>query len=108
LEILYLEFVSEKELYQSFMPFLKDGGLFYKTAEQHELGDDVVLEISLPDSLENSEVKGKICWLTPIGAQNGTPPGIGISFIDDPDNVKSQIEKAIGRFLNSSEPTLTM
>jgi len=90
------------------MPFLKEGGIFYKTNEQHELGEDVVLEISLPDSLENSEVKGNICWITPIGSQNGTPQGIGISFISDPDNVKSQIEKAIGRFLNSSEPTLTM
>ncbi len=108
METLYLEFDSEKQLYQSFMPFLKDGGVFYRTTEQHELGDDIVLEITLPDSLESSNVKGKVCWLTPIGVQNGTPPGIGISFIEDPDNVKSQIEKAIGRFLNSSDPTLTM
>jgi type IV pilus assembly protein PilZ len=108
LETIYLEFNSEKELYQSFMPFLKNGGLFYKTTVQYELADDVLLEVSLPDSLESSEVKGNVCWLTPIGAQNGTPPGIGVSFMDDPDNVRSQIEKAIGRFLNSSDPTLTM
>ncbi len=105
---IYLEFVSDRELYHSYMPFLKNGGLFYRTTEHFELGHDVVLEVSLPDSLENSEVKGKICWLTPGGAQNGTPAGIGINFVDDPEHVRNQIEKAIGRLLNSSDPTLTM
>ncbi len=90
------------------MPFLKNGGLFYKTNAKFDLGTEVTLEVSLPDSLENSEVKGKVCWLTPVGAQNGTPPGVGVSFIEDPENVKNQIEKFIARFLNSSEPTLTM
>ena len=108
MEKLYLEFITERELYQSYMPFLKNGGLFYKTTEQFELGANVSLEVSLPDSLENSEVQGKICWLTPVGTQNGTPTGVGISFIQDPENVKNDIEKAIGRLLNSSDPTFTM
>jgi len=72
------------------------------------LGADITLEVALPDSLESSQVKGKVCWITPVGAQNGTPPGIGISFVEDPDNLRSQIEKVLGRHLNSSEPTLTM
>jgi len=105
---IYLEFISERELYQAYMPFLKNGGLFYKTNAKFDLGSDVTVEVSLPDSLDNSEIQGKICWLTPVGAQNGTPPGVGISFIEDPENVKHQIEKYIARFLNSSEPTLTM
>jgi len=108
LESLYLEFVTEKDLYQSYMPFLKQGGLFVRTAELFDLGTEVLLEVILPDSLETSEIKGVICWLTPLGAQNGTPAGIGISFVEDPDNIKNQIEKAIARFLNSSEPTLSM
>ena len=105
---LYLEFNSERELYQSHMPFLKDGGLFCKTNARFSLGTEVMLEVSLPDALENSEIKGQVCWLTPVGAQNGTPAGVGISFIEDNDNVRHQIEKFIARFLNSSEPTLTM
>lgn len=108
LDTLYLEFVSERDLFQSFMPFLKDGGLFVRTPESYELGTEVELEVLLPDSLEASKVKGVACWLTPVGAQNGTPPGIGISFTDDPENVRAQIEKMIARQLGSSEPTLTM
>lgn len=108
MESLYLEFVNDKDLYQSYMPFVKTGGLFVRTTEQFELGTEIELEVVLPDSLESSTIKGIICWLTPLGAQNGTPAGIGISFQDDPENIRNQIEKSIGRFLNSSEPTLTM
>ena len=108
MDSLYIEFVTERDLYQSFMPFLKDGGLFIRTPEYFELGTDVELEVLLPDSLEASKVKGVVCWLTPVGAQNGTPPGIGVSFTDDPEHLRAQIEKVIARQLNSSEPTLTM
>ncbi|WP_286261379.1 PilZ domain-containing protein [Thalassotalea atypica] len=105
---LFIEFVSERDLYLSYMPFLKNGGLFVRTSESFELGDEIELDVQLPDSLENSTVKGNVCWLTPIGAQNGTPPGVGVSFVEDKENVKAQIEKSIARFLSSSDPTLTM
>lgn len=103
-----LEFVSDRDLYQSFMPFVKNGGVFIRTTEQYDLETDITLTILLPDSLESSTVIGKVCWLTPPGAQSGTPPGVGVAFVDDPDNVRSQIEKTIARLLNSSEVTLTM
>jgi type IV pilus assembly protein PilZ len=103
-----LEFVSDKDLYQAYMPFLKTGGLFVRSPENFDLGDDVTLEVTLPDSLEPSTVLGKICWLTPVGAQIGTPAGIGVSFEEDKDNVRNQIEKSISRLLNSTEATLTM
>lgn len=108
MEQLYLEFVTDKDLYQSYMPFVKSGGVFVRTTEHFELGTDIELQILLPDSLEPSTVVGKICWVTPVGAQNGTPAGIGISFIKDTENTRSQIENSIGRLLNSSDPTLTM
>ncbi|AOW78476.1 pilus assembly protein PilZ [Colwellia sp. PAMC 20917] len=103
-----LEFLSDRELYQYYMPFVKNGGLFVRSTEQFNLGDEVTLEVTLPDSLEPSSVVGKVCWLTPTGAQNGTPAGIGVSFEEDNDNVRNQIEKLIGRLLSSSEPTLSM
>ena len=103
-----LDYVSERELYLSYMPFLKNGGLFIRTTEIYDLGTEVVLDITLPDSLESSKVTGLVCWHTPPGSQNGTPAGIGVSFEDDPDKIRHQIEKTIGRLLNSSDPTLTM
>lgn len=108
MENITLEFISDRDLYQSYMPFMKNGGLFIRTTERFELSTEVQLHVTLPDSLEASTIKGKISWITPIGAQNGTPAGIGVSFIDDPDNIRNQIDKTIGRLLNSSEPTLSM
>ena len=108
MENLNLEFLTDKDLYQSYMPFLKNGGLFVQTTDRFELGADVFLQVSLPDSLEASKIKGQVCWLTPVGAQNGTPACIGINFVEDPEQVRNQIEKAIGRLLSSSDPTLTM
>ncbi|GAA6173749.1 PilZ domain-containing protein [Colwellia sp. KU-HH00111] len=103
-----IEFKTEHDLYLAYMPFLKEGGLFVRTAEPFDLGEEVELNILLPDSLEPSLVKGVVCWLTPIGAQNGTPAGVGVTFTVDPDKMRHQIEKAIARQLSSAEPTLTM
>ncbi len=108
LENITLEFISDRDLYQSYMPFMKNGGLFIRTTEHFELGADVNLFVTLPDSLEPSEISGKVSWITPIGAQNGTPAGIGVSFVEDPDHIRNQIDKSIGRLLNSSDPTLSM
>ena len=105
---LYIEFSSDRDLYLSFMPFLKEGGLFIRSSQTIELGTEVELEVLLLDALKKSVVKGVICWLTPVGAQSGIPPGVGICFTDDPDEIRFQTEKAIARHLNSSDPTLTM
>ena len=103
-----IEFLSDRELYQYYMPFVKSGGLFVRTPDQFDLGDEIKLEVTLPDALEASIVIGKVCWLTPVGAQNGTPAGVGVNFEEDEDHVRNQIEKLIGRLLSSSEPTLSM
>ncbi|GAA5140490.1 PilZ domain-containing protein [Thalassotalea piscium] len=108
MEIIQLEFVTERDLYLAYMPFLKKGGLFIRTTESIDLGTEIKLIVTLPDSLEESEVEGKVVWVTPLGSQNGTPSGIGISFVEDPENVRIQIEKSITRLLNSSEPSFTM
>lgn len=105
---LYIEYLSDRDLYQSYMPFIKEGGLFIRTTQKFELGSEVTLEVSLPDSLEDSEIVGKVCWVTPMGAQNGTPAGVGIAFVEDPDNIHHQIDKSLARMLTSTEPTLTM
>lgn len=105
---IFLEYVSERELYLSYMPFVKNGGLFIRTNDAYPLGTDVTLEITLPDALEASQIKGTVCWCTPLGCQNGTPTGIGVKFEDDPDNIRAQIEKTISHLLGSADATLTM
>ncbi len=103
-----MQFATERDLYQAYMPFLKQGGLFFKTGERFELGEEVTLKVHLPNEAIEHTIAGKICWLTPPGAQSGTPAGIGIAFVEDKNDVRNTIEKSIARMLNSSEPTMTM
>ncbi len=103
-----LEYNTERDLYLAYMPFLARGGLFIRTPRVYDLNVELELSVTLPDSLEPSIVKGVICWLTPVGTQLGTPPGIGIAFTEDPDKLRFQIEKCLAHKTNSSEPTLTM
>ena len=105
---LNVEFYSERDLYLAFMPFLHEGGIFVRTPRQYDLGDEVELHILLPDALEESIAYGEVSWITPAGAQNGTPAGVGVTFVKDPEKVRHQMEQILARHLSSAEPTLTM
>ncbi|MDN3652729.1 PilZ domain-containing protein [Thalassotalea ponticola] len=103
-----LNYKSERELYMAYMPFVKQGGLFIKTAEQLDLDAPVQLSITLPGELEPVALEASVCWVNPYGAQNGTDPGVGVAFVNDEHNVRNQIESKLGRMLNSKDPTYTM
>lgn len=103
-----LDFTELKELYRCYMPFLKNGGLFVRTARQYKMGQSLALSVTLPDSLESITVSGKVAWITPHGSQSSNPAGVGISFIDDKSQLSAQIEKLLGGMLNSPDPTHTI
>ncbi|AIY65683.1 MAG: PilZ domain-containing protein [Pseudoalteromonas spongiae] len=105
---LLVDFEDTRELYKSYMPYLKTGGLFVRTNMQFEMSQPLALRISLPDALEEDVITGEVVWITPQGSQNSNPPGVGVSFIDDKSQVRDKIEKMLGGMLNSSDPTYTM
>lgn len=103
-----LDFTELKELYRCYMPFLKNGGLFVRTARPYRMGHSLSLVVTLPDALESVRVSGKVAWLTPQGAQSSTPAGIGVAFIDDKFQLQDKIEKLLGGMLDSTEPTYSL
>ncbi len=103
-----LVFNNDRELYMAYMPFLKKGGLFIRTNDQLELGESVTLKVTLPGQIEPTIMETAVCWITPQGAQNGTEAGLGVAFDKDEKNIRNQIETALGRMLNSKDPTYTM
>ncbi|MBZ9613709.1 PilZ domain-containing protein [Rheinheimera maricola] len=108
MEELSIGFSDVKDLYRSYMPFLKTGGLFIRTSRQYKMGQSIALTVTLPDALEPLMVSGKIAWITPPGSQSSSPAGIGITFIDDKAQLGAQIEKLLGGMLGSSDPTHTI
>ncbi|RMH35835.1 MAG: pilus assembly protein PilZ [Gammaproteobacteria bacterium] len=99
---------NKSVLYASYMPFLKNGGLFISTPkyEKYKLGDEVFLVINLFDE-EKLPVAGKVVWITPRGS--GRAAGVGIQFGEiDKGKTRSRIETHLAGTLNSDRPTHTM
>lgn len=102
-------FHNENVLFLSFMPFVKDGGLFVHTQNAYELDALVTLSITLFNEPEVDIVEGKVIWVTPKDAQGNKPAGIGVQFIsENKRQVHNKIEKYLTEKLKSVHPTDTM
>ena len=106
--ILTLVIKGKAELYQSYMPYLKNGGLFAPTSKPYEIGDDVFMLVDLPDEAEKMPVVGSVVWVTPKGAQGNKIPGVGIHFNGEDDSIVRKIETMLVGSLESGKPTHTM
>ncbi len=108
--ILSLKVKDTTALFNAYMPFLKNGGLFAPTAQSYALGDEVVLLISLIDESERLSVAGKVAWVTPVGAQGNRTAGIGVHFNESSDGevARSRIESLLAGVMGSERPTQTM
>lgn len=80
----------------SYMPFIKDGGLFLPTMKSYTLGDRVLVDLTLPGKTDALRVEGKVVWITPKNALHHVLTGIGIQFIGaTAPIVKATIESQI-------------
>ncbi|WP_022975937.1 PilZ domain-containing protein [Nevskia ramosa] len=106
--ILTLSIKDKPALYASYMPFIKNGGLFIPTNKEYRLGDEVFILLTLMDDPERIPVAGRVVWLTPRNAQGKRQQGIGVQFSGQ-DNGDTQ--KRIDAYLagvGADKPTHTM
>lgn len=108
--ILSLSIKDQAALYRAYMAFAKGGGLFVPTTKRYDLGDEVFLLITLPESSERLPVAGKVVWITPPGAQANRTAGIGVQFNDTADGeaARTKIESILAGLQGSDRPTQTM
>ena len=108
--ILSLVVKDKAALYNAYMPYIRQGGLFVPTPRRYFIGDEVFLLMTLPESPERLPVAGKVAWVTPSGAQGNRVAGIGVQFADTPEGeaVKNKIEAILAGILNSDKATHTM
>jgi len=96
-------------LYQSYMPFIKNGGLFIPTDKKFSLGDEVFMLLTLMDSGAKLPIAGTIIWVTPQGAQGNRKMGVGVQFSDkDKGETSSKIETYLAGAMSSDRVTHTM
>lgn len=94
--ILTLSIKDRAALYASYMPYVKNGGLFIPTSKEYKLGDEVFILLSLMEDSERLPLAGKVVWLTPRAAQGKRQQGIGVQFSNqDGGETQKKIEALI-------------
>ena len=107
--ILSLTIRDKSALYASYMPFVRNGGLFIPTIKNYKLGDEVFMLLTLMEDKEKLPIAGKIIWVTPKGAQGNRTAGIGVQFSDlDKGQTRNKIENVLAAALKSERQTHTM
>ena len=107
--ILSLTIKEKQALYEAYMPFITNGGLFVPTNSQYKLGDEVFILLTLMEDTEKLPVVGHVVWITPKGAQANRAAGIGIQFSDKTGtDARTRIESYLAGALEGERPTHTM
>lgn len=106
--VVNLSIPDKGTLYAAYMPWLKQGGLFFASRGKHRLHEDVLLSLDLMGGAEKLTVAGRVIWITPRGSSGKRSSGIGVQFAAE-DNGETQ--KKIETFLagmDTSRRTHTM
>ena len=107
--MLSLSIKDKVSLYASYMPFVKNGGLFIPTNKAYSLGDEVFMLLTLMEDGDRLPVAGKIIWMTPPGAQGNRARGIGVQFApQDKGQTRSKIETHLAGAMKADRITHTM
>ena len=96
-------------LYMSYMPFVKNGGLYIPTPKKYDIGTDVFLLVRMPgESSERLPAVGKVVWVNRSGNVS-RPGGIGVQFSESSENtlIRDRIERIIAG-ISPDTPTYTM
>ncbi|MDF7675584.1 PilZ domain-containing protein [Neisseriaceae bacterium ESL0693] len=109
-KMLNLSIPDKPELYRSYMSFLQFGGLFARTTDKFQMGDEVLLALNLPSLNEPKFLRTHIVWINRSNTADGQPQGIGMAFGSDAESieVKRIIEDLLPGLLLNEHPTYTL
>jgi type IV pilus assembly protein PilZ len=102
---------DKRELYRSYMPFIKNGGLFFQfnndvTPARISLGQNIFVVLTLMDSNKKYTVNGRVIWIT----RGSMIKGYGISLGEGIPmrSLKEHIEHLVLDFSIKKEATYTL
>lgn len=100
---------DKQALYMSYMPYVKDGGLFVPTKKDYNLGDEMFLLVKVMDEPEAVQISGKVVWISPPGALGNRPRGVGVQFTGETaQKAANLIESKLGASISLTRSTHTM
>lgn len=109
-EVLHAEIRDKEALYASYMPFIKDGGIFLPTEVAYDLNDDVFVILKLPFDKAVFKFMSKVVWINPTSTNKNKPTGVGlrVDIKNGGAQFMSKIESIVGVMTNSARPTFTI
>ncbi|MBE0407812.1 PilZ domain-containing protein [Psychrobacter sp. AOP22-C1-22] len=96
-------------LYASYLSFVSNGALFVPSNQPQQLGNEVFIAVTLPNSSERLPMNGKIVWIN-SKTQSGRPAGFAVQIGSDVtgQRIKNEVERLLAGKIDSLQSTYTM
>lgn len=108
-KMMALQLKEKTALYNCYMPFLENGGLFVPTDDVFSLGDDILLALEIGNHPKRF-LPTQVAWINPARTSANRPKGIGLAFSTHESclQTKALIENELGSALRSDRATFTL
>ena len=96
-------------LYASYLSFVDNGALFIPSNRVQQLGDEVFIAVTLPNSSARLPMNGKVVWINHKGQAN-RPAGFAVQISKDAtgQKIKHEVERLLAGKIDSQQATYTM
>ena len=96
-------------LYASYLSFVSNGALFVPSDQPQQLGNEIFIAITLPNSSERLPMNGKIVWIN-AKTQGSRPAGFAVQIGSDiaGQRIKNEVERLLAGKIDSLQSTYTM
>jgi len=96
-------------LYASYLSFVSNGALFVPSNRVQQLGDEVFIAVTLPNSSERLPMNGKVVWINQK-AQASRPVGFAVQMGTDVagQRIKNEVERLLAGKIDGLQSTYTM
>jgi type IV pilus assembly protein PilZ len=108
-ETFTLKIATKEKLHSLYLPFIKNGGIFVATKQSFQLGDKVIVSLTLLDDPAIYTIESQVVWINPSCAQEGLPEGVGVQFNPNERNtIQIKIENILAGYTGTTSRTDTM
>lgn len=109
LPIIPLRYKTLGQLYKSYMPWFRNGGLFIPTTKRFQMGQEVLMMVILPETRDKLPAAGVVSWVSPQNSTGHKKQGVGVEFTDDEGMaLRYRIDGMLRELLEKGEPTYTL
>jgi Tfp pilus assembly protein PilZ len=87
---------TERSVFFGYSKNISRSGVFIATTNPINQGEQIDLEIPLPPPINGTvRCRCEVVWRRPLGKHLPHEPGIGVKFIDLPDQISQQLDDLI-------------